>query len=142
MEGQVLCTVVVTRLCLNPVSGFRMGGCVKMSCELVTSYFQETVGQAVVGLLINDVWYGRPWDEYWIFRFCEFDPVTDGFTLDFEYNHAVSVQGAEFHLDEQGFLVINFQSAVITNYRNQQKLQNGVLRFVYQRDDIEIWHKT
>lgn len=112
-----------------------------MSCELVTSYFQETVDQAVVGLLINDVWYGRPWDEYWIFRSCEFDSETGGFTLDFEYNHAVSVQGAGFYVDEKGFLVINFQSAVITNYRNQQKLQNGVLRFVYQRDDVEIWHK-
>lgn len=118
-----------------------MGGCVKMSCELVTSYFQETVGQAVVGLLINDVWHGRPWDEYWIFRSCEFDPVTGAFTLDFEYNVSVCVRGAEFHVDEQGFLVINFQSAVITNYRNQQKLQNGVLRFVYQKD-VEIWHKT
>ena len=109
-----------------------------MSCELVTAYFQKTVGTAVVGLLVNDVWYGRPWDEYWVFRSCEYNPVTGVFTLAFEYDHAVSVQGAEFYLDEQGFLVINFQSAVIMNYRNQQKLQNGVLRFVYQRDDVDI----
>ena len=85
-----------------------------------------------------------------MFRSCEYNPVTSVFTLDFEYNVSVSVQGAEFYLDEQGFLVINFQSAVLTFNQLRRELQNGVLRFVYQngvlrfvyQKGVEIWHKT
>ena len=51
------------------------------------------------------MWYGRPWDEYWIFDGCSYVPETDELRIDFQRKNLV-VHSAQVSFDEDGYLVL------------------------------------
>ena len=53
-------------------------------CAIIEKYFSNIPQRAVIGVLINGVWYGRPWDEYWVFWSCDCEQASSILTLHFD----------------------------------------------------------
>ena len=106
-------------------------------CTIVEKYFSNIPQRAVIGLLINGVWYGRPWDEYWVFQSCHCEQASSMLTLHFDYDHHITGTYNTIHVDNDGFVTITFTCGTVKNCSHSLPLRDSNLRFVYQRHNIQ-----
>lgn len=102
-------------------------------CKLVEEYFLSVDSRSAIGLHINGNWYGRPWDEYWIFQACKSGIEENFLEIKFDYAHLITCHFRKIWIDEEDFLCIDVVKGELKNFSLIRDLSNDVLKFVHQK---------